>query len=69
MLTEITDNSAVDLLLNDALNVGAINNWENAPFIDGPDTDPTNWGKKKHKGKHRNKCYFKFGIYTNANTI
>lgn len=39
MLTEITDNSAVDLLLNDALNVGAINNWENAPFIDGPDTD------------------------------
>ena len=28
---------------------------------------PTNWGKKKHKGKHRNKCYFKFGIYTNAN--
>ena len=27
---------------------------------------PTNWGKKKHKGKHRNKCYFKFGIYTNA---
>jgi hypothetical protein len=23
--------------------------------------------KKKHKGKHRNKCYFKFGIYTNAN--
>jgi len=28
---------------------------------------PTNWGKKRHKGKHRNKCYFKFGIYTNAN--
>ena len=28
---------------------------------------PTNWGKKKHKGKHRNKCYFKFGIYANAN--
>ncbi len=28
---------------------------------------PTNWGKKKHKGKHRNKCYFKFGLYTNAN--
>ena len=28
---------------------------------------PTNWGKKKYKGKHRNKCYFKFGIYTNAN--
>ena len=28
---------------------------------------PTNWGKKKHKGKHRNKCYFKFGIYSNAN--
>ena len=23
--------------------------------------------KKKHKGKHRNKCYFKFGLYTNAN--
>ena len=28
---------------------------------------PTNWGKKKHKGKYRNRCYFKFGIYTNAN--
>ena len=28
---------------------------------------PTNWGKKRHKDKHRNKCYFKFGIYTNAN--
>ena len=28
---------------------------------------PTNWGKKKHKGKFRNKCYFKFGLYTNAN--
>ena len=28
---------------------------------------PTNWGKKKHKGKRRNKCYFKFGIYSNAN--
>ena len=28
---------------------------------------PTNWGKKKHKGKTRNKCYFKFGLYTNAN--
>ena len=28
---------------------------------------PTNWGKKKHKGKITNKCYFKFGIYTNAN--
>jgi hypothetical protein len=28
---------------------------------------PTNWGKKKHKGKTRNKCYFKFGIYSNAN--
>ena len=23
--------------------------------------------KKKHKGKFRNKCYFKFGLYTNAN--
>ena len=28
---------------------------------------PTNWGKKKHKGKTRNNCYFKFGLYTNAN--
>jgi len=28
---------------------------------------PTNWGKRKHKGKTRNKCYFKFGLYTNAN--
>ena len=28
---------------------------------------PTNWGKKKHKGRTRNKCYFKFGLYTNAN--
>ena len=28
---------------------------------------PTNWGKKKHKGKTRNNCYFKFGIYSNAN--
>ena len=28
---------------------------------------PTNWGKKKHKGKTRNKCYFKFGLYSNAN--
>ena len=28
---------------------------------------PTNWGKKKHKGKTRNKCYFKFGLYANAN--
>jgi hypothetical protein len=28
---------------------------------------PTNWGKKKHKGNYTNKCYFKFGIYTNAN--
>ena len=28
---------------------------------------PTNWGKKKHKGHFRNKCYFKFGIYSNAN--
>ena len=28
---------------------------------------PTNWGKHKHKGKTRNKCYFKFGLYTNAN--
>ena len=28
---------------------------------------PTNWGKKKHKGKRRNVCYFKFGIYSNAN--
>ena len=28
---------------------------------------PTNWGKKKHKGKRRNKCYFKFGLYANAN--
>tara|TARA_B100001057_G_scaffold228381_1_gene228650 strand:+ start:429 stop:1421 length:993 start_codon:yes stop_codon:yes gene_type:complete len=28
---------------------------------------PTNWGKKKHKGQRRNKCYFKFGLYTNAN--
>ena len=23
--------------------------------------------KKKHKGDYRNKCYFKFGIYSNAN--
>ena len=23
--------------------------------------------KKKHKGHYRNKCYFKFGIYSNAN--
>ena len=23
--------------------------------------------KKKHKGKRRNVCYFKFGIYSNAN--
>ena len=28
---------------------------------------PTNWGKKKHKGNFTNKCYFKFGIYSNAN--
>ena len=28
---------------------------------------PTNWGKKKHKGNLTNKCYFKFGIYSNAN--
>ena len=28
---------------------------------------PTNWGKKKHKGNYPNKCYFKFGIYSNAN--
>ena len=28
---------------------------------------PTNWGKKKHKVKTRNKCYFKFGLYSNAN--
>ena len=28
---------------------------------------PTNWGKKKHKGKKRNVCYFKFGLYANAN--
>jgi len=28
---------------------------------------PTNWGKKKHKGKRRNVCYFKFGLYSNAN--
>ena len=28
---------------------------------------PTNWGKKKHKGKTRNVCYFKFGLYSNAN--
>ena len=28
---------------------------------------PTNWGKKKHKGNYTNKCYFKFGIYSNAN--
>ena len=28
---------------------------------------PTNWGKKKHKGKTRNVCYFKFGLYANAN--
>ena len=28
---------------------------------------PTNWGKKKHKGVRRNKCRFKFGLYTNAN--
>ena len=27
----------------------------------------TNWGKKKHKGKKRNVCYFKFGLYANAN--
>ena len=40
-------------------------------WIDGKLTydyeGPTNWGKKKHKGKTRNVCYFKFGIYTNAN--
>ncbi len=23
--------------------------------------------KKKHKGKRRNVCYFKFGLYSNAN--
>ena len=23
--------------------------------------------EKKHKGKRRNKCYFKFGLYANAN--
>ena len=28
---------------------------------------PTNWGKKKHEGKRRNVCYFKFGLYSNAN--
>ena len=28
---------------------------------------PTNWGKKKHEGKRRNACYFKFGLYANAN--
>jgi len=28
---------------------------------------PTNWGKKKYKGKRRNVCYFKFGLYANAN--
>jgi hypothetical protein len=28
---------------------------------------PTNWGKKKHKSKRRNVCYFKFGLYSNAN--
>ena len=28
---------------------------------------PTNWGFKKHKGQIRNKCYFKFGLYSNAN--
>ena len=28
---------------------------------------PTNWGKKKHKGKRRNVCYFKFGLYANVN--
>ena len=28
---------------------------------------PTNWGKIKHKGNYPNKCYFKFGIYSNAN--
>ena len=28
---------------------------------------PTNWGKKKHEGKKRNVCYFKFGLYSNAN--
>jgi hypothetical protein len=39
MLTEITSNDAVDLLLEDALNVGSENSWQNAPFIDGPDSD------------------------------
>ena len=40
-------------------------------WIDGKLTydyeGPTNWGKKKHKGKRRNVCYFKFGLYTNTN--
>ena len=40
-------------------------------WIDGKLTydyeGPTNWGKKKHKGIKRNKCRFKFGLYTNAN--
>ena len=40
-------------------------------WIDGKLTydyeGPTNWGKKKHKGVKRNKCRFKFGLYTNAN--
>ena len=29
--------------------------------------DPQIGVKKKHKGKRRNKCYFKFGLYANAN--
>lgn len=38
MLTEITDGSAVDLILDEALNSNE-NNWSSSPFIDGPDTD------------------------------
>ena len=39
MLTEITSGSAVNLLLDNALNVNGENNWSSAPFIDGLDTD------------------------------
>ena len=39
MLTEITDGSAVNLILNNALNTNNANNWSSSPFIDGPDTD------------------------------
>ena len=46
MLTEITSGEAVNLLLDDALNVGSENDWASAPFIDGPDTDNLLFYKK-----------------------